>query len=263
MFPSVYQYKLKGLYEHWSDWSEEATVRFENLPAGDYTFLVRAKVGDAVSPNTASFHFVIRKPWYATNVMIAFYIALLCGLLLVVHRVYRVHYKRHKKKVEQEKEKELALMQLENDRTVMQLRNDKLQSEVESKNRELAATTMSIVRKNELLMSIKEALLSSGNGKEVLHIVDDNINSEGDWEHFQEIFNQTDRDFLTRLKNLHPDLTPNDIKLCIYLRLNLSSKEIAPLLNISTQSIEIKRYRLRKKMLLERNQNLTDYILKL
>ena len=263
MFPSVYQYKLKGLYEHWSDWSEEATVRFENLPAGDYTFLVRAKVGDAVSPNTASFHFVIRKPWYATNVMIAFYIALLCGLLLVVHRVYRVHYKRHKKKVEQEKEKELALMQLENDRTVMQLRNDKLQSEVESKNRELAATTMSIVRKNELLMSIKEALLSSGNGKEVLHIVDDNINSEGDWEHFQEIFNQTDRDFLTRLKNLHPDLTPNDIKLCIYLRLNLSSKEIAPLLNISTQSVEIKRYRLRKKMLLERNQNLTDYILKL
>ena len=131
-------------------------------------------------------------------------------------------------------------MQLENDRTVMKLRNDKLQSEVESKNRELAATTMSIVRKNELLMSIKEALLSSGNGKEVLPIVDDNINSEGDWEHFQEIFNQTDRDFLTRLKNLHPDLTPNDIKLCIYLRLNLSSKEIAPLLNISTQSVEIK-----------------------
>ena len=174
-----------------------------------------------------------------------------------------MHYKRQKKKVEQEKEKELALMQLENDRTVMQLRNDKLQSEVESKNRELAATTMSIVRKNELLMSIKEALLSSGNGKEVLHIVDDNINSEGDWEHFQEIFNQTDRDFLNRLKALHPDLTPNDIKLCIYLRLNLSSKEIAPLLNISTQSIEIKRYRLRKKMLLERNQNLTDYILKL
>ena len=154
-------------------------------------------------------------------------------------------------------------MQLENDRTVMKLQNDKLHSEVESKNRELAVTTMNIVRKNELLMSIKEALLNSGNSKEVLHIVEDNINSEGDWEHFQEIFNQTDRDFLNRLKSLHPDLTPNDIKLCIYLRLNLSSKEIAPLLNISTQSIEIKRYRLRKKMRLERNQNLTDYILKL
>ena len=263
MFQTVYQYKLEGLYEHWSDWSKEASVQFDNLPAGDYTFLVRARVGNAVSTNTATFHFVIEKPWYATNVMIATYIGLLLLLLFIIHRVYRVHYKRHKKKVEQEKEKELALLQLGNDRTVMKLQNDKLQSEVESKNRELAVTTMNIVRKNELLMSIKEALLNSGNSKEVLHIVEDNINSEGDWEHFQEIFNQTDRDFLNRLKSLHPDLTPNDIKLCIYLRLNLSSKEIAPLLNISTQSIEIKRYRLRKKMRLERNQNLTDYILKL
>ena len=263
MFQTVYQYKLEGLYEHWSDWSKEASVQFDNLPAGDYTFLVRARVGNAVSTNTATFHFVIEKPWYATNVMIATYIGLLLLLLFIIHRVYRVHYKRHKKKVEQEKEKELALLQLENDRTVMKLQNDKLQSEVESKNRELAVTTMNIVRKNELLMSIKEALLNSGNSKEVLHIVEDNINSEGDWEHFQEIFNQTYRDFLNRLKSLHPDLTPNDIKLCIYLRLNLSSKEIAPLLNISTQSIEIKRYRLRKKMRLARNQNLTDYILKL
>ena len=263
MFQTVYQYKLEGLYEHWSDWSKEASVQFDNLPAGDYTFLVRARVGNAVSTNTATFHFVIEKPWYATNVMIATYIGLLLLLLFIIHRVYRVHYKRHKKKVEQEKEKELALLQLGNDRTVMKLQNDKLQSEVESKNRELAVTTMNIVRKNELLMSIKEALLNSGNSKEVLHIVEDNINSEGDWEHFQEIFNQTDRDFLNRLKSLHPDLTPNDIKLCIYLRLNLSSKEIAPLLNISTQSIEIKRYRLRKKMRLARNQNLTDYILKL
>ena len=263
MFQTVYQYKLEGLYEHWSDWSKEASVQFDNLLAGDYTFLVRARVGNAVSTNTATFHFVIEKPWYATNVMIATYIGLLLLLLFIIHRVYRVHYKRHKKKVEQEKEKELALLQLGNDRTVMKLQNDKLQSEVESKNRELAVTTMNIVRKNELLMSIKEALLNSGNSKEVLHIVEDNINSEGDWEHFQEIFNQTDRDFLNRLKSLHPDLTPNDIKLCIYLRLNLSSKEIAPLLNISTQSIEIKRYRLRKKMRLARNQNLTDYILKL
>jgi len=263
MFQTVYQYKLEGLYEHWNDWSKEASVQFDNLPAGDYTFLVRAKVGNAISLNTCTFHFVIEKPWYATNVMIATYIGLLLLLLFIIHRVYRVHYKRHKKKVEQEKEKELALLQLGNDRTVMKLQNDKLQSEVESKNRELAVTTMNIVRKNELLMSIKEALLNSGNSKEVLHIVEDNINSEGDWEHFQEIFNQTDRDFLNRLKSLHPDLTPNDIKLCIYLRLNLSSKEIAPLLNISTQSIEIKRYRLRKKMRLERNQNLTDYILKL
>lgn len=63
------------------------------------------------------------------------------------------------------------------------------------------------------------------------------------------------------MKSLHPELTSSDLKLCAYLRLNLTSKEIAPLLNISVKSVEIKRYRLRKKMNLDRNENLTDYIL--
>jgi len=69
------------------------------------------------------------------------------------------------------------------------------------------------------------------------------------------------RIFLKKIKSLHPELTPNDLKLCAYLRLNLSSKEIGPLLNISVKSVEIKRYRLRKKKDLAREANLTLYIL--
>ena len=65
------------------------------------------------------------------------------------------------------------------------------------------------------------------------------------------------------LKDKHPNLTPNDLKLCVYLRLNLSSKEIAPLLNISHRSVEIKRYRLRKKLDLEHDINLNDYLINL
>lgn len=78
---------------------------------------------------------------------------------------------------------------------------------------------------------------------------------------FKEAFNNTDRDFLKKLKEEHPELTPNDLKLCVYLRLNLSSKEIAPMLSISSRSVEVKRYRLRKKMKLKHDKNLTDYIL--
>ncbi|HNX78751.1 MAG TPA: LuxR C-terminal-related transcriptional regulator, partial [Prolixibacteraceae bacterium] len=84
-----------------------------------------------------------------------------------------------------------------------------------------------------------------------------------DWEFFQEAFNKADRDFLKKLKEAHPLLTPNDLKLCVYLRLNMSSKEIAPMLNISPQSVEIKRFRLRKKLELDHEQNLTEYILNL
>ena len=78
---------------------------------------------------------------------------------------------------------------------------------------------------------------------------------------FKEAFDNADNDFLKKVKQAHSSLTPNDLRLCAYLRLNLSSKEIAPLLNISVRSVEIKRYRLRKKMDLSHEQGLVEYIL--
>ena len=80
---------------------------------------------------------------------------------------------------------------------------------------------------------------------------------------FKEAFRNADKEFFDKIKERHPELTSNDLRLCAYLRLNLSSKEIAPLVNISVKSVEIKRYRLRKKMNLPREVNLTDYIMNL
>ena len=99
--------------------------------------------------------------------------------------------------------------------------------------------------------------------KPLVDIIDKNLKKNDDWELFKEAFNNADRKFMKKLKKAHPKLTPNDIRLCAYLRLNLSSKEIAPLLNISPRSVEIKRYRLRKKMNLSHDDNLVNYILKL
>ena len=123
---------------------------------------------------------------------------------------------------------------------------------------------MSIVKKNELLNTIKKELLASDNeeeSKSVIKILDKNLNPKKDWELFSQAFNNTDKDFLKKIKSKHLKLTPNDLKLCAYLRLNLSSKEIAPLLNISVRSVEIKRYRLRKKLNLEHEDGLVEYIL--
>lgn len=264
LFHTLYQYRLKGLYEKWSNWSTDSNVSFDNLPAGDYLFEVRARVGNVLTKNTATFRFSILTPWYRSKLMIAAYLLSLFLLLFALNRRYRVRYKKQKQKLEEEKETALTLMQLENEKTVIKLRNEKLRGEVESKNRELAASTMSIVKKNELLNRIKDELKQEKNNpyvKSVLAVIDKNLVDNNDWEFFQEAFNNTDRDFLKKLKEKHAELTPNDLKLCVYLRLNLSSKEIAPMLNISPRSVEIKRYRLRKKMNLEHNQNLTDYIL--
>jgi DNA-binding CsgD family transcriptional regulator len=97
--------------------------------------------------------------------------------------------------------------------------------------------------------------------KSVITNINKNINEEDTWNVFVDAFNNADKDFLKKVKVAHQSLTPNDLRLCAFLRLNLSSKEIAPLLNISVRSVEIKRYRLRKKMELSHEQGLVEYIL--
>ena len=114
--------------------------------------------------------------------------------------------------------------------------------------------------------SIKSELKEKDNQqdiKKVIKIIDKNLNNTDDWKLFEEAFNNADKDFLKLIKEKHPVLTPNDLCLCAYLRLNLSSKEIAPLLNISPRSVEVKRYRLRKKMDLPHESSLTNYILEI
>jgi FixJ family two-component response regulator len=90
-----------------------------------------------------------------------------------------------------------------------------------------------------------------------------NLKGNEDWEFFEKAFNNADKDFLKKIKEAHPTLTHNDLRLCAFLRLNLLSKEIAPLLNISVRSVEIKRYRLRKKMNLSRDETILDHIVNL
>ncbi|MCB0450530.1 MAG: two component regulator three y domain-containing protein, partial [Confluentibacter sp.] len=138
-----------------------------------------------------------------------------------------------------------------------------LNQDVENKNRELAISTMSIIKKNEVLNSIKKELKKNKNtsNNAALNLIDSNLNDAKDWSFFEQAFNNADKDFLDKIKLIHPDLTPNDLRFCAYLRLNLSSKEMAPLLNISIKSVETKRYRLRKKLGLEHDSGLVTYIL--
>jgi hypothetical protein len=127
-----------------------------------------------------------------------------------------------------EKQREFSMSQLKSDKEIMKLKNEKLQNEIDSKTRELSASTMNVIKKNEILNTIKEEL-SLINDKDrikpVIKIINKNLSNTGDWELFQEAFNNADSDFLKKVKALHPNLTPNDLRLCAYLRLNLSSKE--------------------------------------
>ena len=263
-----YKLQLEGLYNQWSEWSDETNVLYKNLPHGDYTFNVKARVGGIESENMSSYAFSIKKPWYITNVMLLFYVIVFLLLSILIHNVYKAYYKKQKQELILKNKRNFELKQLENEQQLMQLKNEKLKQDVENKSRELAISTMSLIKKNEFLNSIKEELKKANEAnntqlKPVIKIIDKNLNNTDDWKFFQEAFNNADKDFLKKVKSKHPKLTPNDLKLCAYLRLNLSSKEIAPLLNISPRSVEVKRYRLRKKMDLPHESSLTNYILEI
>lgn len=259
-----YQYKLEGFNEHWSNYSLEPSVAFKNLPPGTYTFKVRGKVGDNITTNTEVFQFIIKKPWFATNVALLIYLVVFILAGYLINQLYKNYYNKQKQKIIEENQRKLEIHQLETRQQLVETRNEMLEKDIESKNRELAASTLNLIKKNEVLATIKNDLKkldSSHNLKSVINTINSNINEEDTWNLFSEAFNNADKDFLKKVKESHPSLTPNDLRLCAYLRLNLSSKEIAPLLNISIRSVEIKRYRLRKKMNLEHEEGLVEYIL--
>ena len=264
--PSLYQYRLIGFNENWSNWSEKSEAVFENLPYGNYRLEARAKVGDIESENIINYDFIIGKPWYLRLPAVIAYFIIGFFLVVLFHMLHRNYYKKQRKKLLKQKEKELEIKQLENEQQLMYYKNLDLQKDIESKNRELGMSAMNLVKRNELLGTIKKELGTAKNLDDVTKVVkliNKNLNTNDDWKLFEEAFNNTDKDFIKKLKTNHPNLTSNDLRLCTYLRINLSSKEIAPLLNISLRSVEVKRYRLRKKMNLPHEASLTNYILDL
>lgn len=261
-----YQYLLEGFQDEWSEWSAKSTVNFKNLSPGSYTFKVRAKLANSASEKIATYTFTISKPWYATYLALFIYLILIVVLAHFIHKAYRNYYQKQKEKLIEENNLLLEIKELENEQQLMKLRNEQLSQVVDTKNRELAVSSMSLINKNELLSVIKEDLKNTSNDgnrsiKSLITTITKNISEEDNWKVFKEAFDSTDKDFLKKVKAAHASLTPNDLRLCAYLRLNLSSKEIAPLLNISVRSVEIKRYRLRKKMDLPHETGLVEYIL--
>ncbi|MCE2789358.1 MAG: hypothetical protein LW630_05540 [Saprospiraceae bacterium] len=261
--PIQYRWKLEGRDKEWSDWQYKDEVLFSHLKPGKYTFLAAARDSKGYESNILQYTFTIQKPWYASYPAILCYVLLLGSLFLILTRYLNKKHEGEKTQLIQEKEVSEALVQ--------DLLNQKLQTEIDFKNRELALSTMHIVQKNETLSKLREELYSVSKNvvdqetkkqiRKIISILSDDQVLEGDWESFARHFDQVHTDFIKRLKETYPQLSPKDLKLCAYLRLNLSTKELAPLLNISVRGVEISRYRLRKKLHLHADINLNDYMM--
>lgn len=258
-----FQFMLDGYDETWSDWSQEKYTYYTNLDPGNYTFLLRAKNGNNLS-EAQSFDFEIKTPWYKSFVMLVLYSGIAIGIVMGLIRLFNRRTIKEKEILETEKK--------QTEEEFEDLQKQYLEHQISTKNEELASLTMHLLQKNELIANVEQSISktaryvkdskASKELKGLLSILRDNQRTEEDWERFSRSFDQVHQDFIKRIKNSYDQLTANDLKLCAYLRMNLSTKEIAPLLGISVRGVEISRYRLRKKLDLKKEQNLNEFMIK-
>ncbi|QPH39098.1 triple tyrosine motif-containing protein [Pedobacter endophyticus] len=272
-----YQFYLQGYSKEWSDWDYATQKDFTNLSSGKYIFKVRAKINDTTISQDSLYEFTILRPWYFSNWAILFYALLFVVVLIAGKKLYEQKLKKDRHKITsrlQAEQDELLRLETEaNEKQIIKLQTEKLQAELASKNRELANSAMTLVYKNELLQKLSDEImklkdengkkLSEDQTKKIQKVINDGMNDERDWHLFENSFNEAHESFFKKLKAQHPDLVPNDLKLCAYLRMNMSSKEMSSLLNISLRGVEIRRYRLRKKLEIPHDKNLTEFLMEL
>ncbi|KAF0129742.1 MAG: YYY domain-containing protein [Bacteroidetes bacterium] len=268
---AYYQYYLEGLENSWSKWNTSTKITYTRLPPGNYTFNVRGLTSVGMPTETTSVTFKIRPPWYLSWYAYAGYVILTIAFFLLLWHSYRRRQWLRQEKALKEENELMKSKSSQAEAELFKLSNDKLHTEITMKNMELAKNTMAMIKKNELLIEIRKELnqqkeelgsrLPTKYYSKISKLIETSINSEHDWEMFEYLFDQAHENFFKRLKQAYPELTPSDFRLCAYLRMNLTSKEIAPLLNITIRGIEEKRYRLRKKINLQPDQNLTEFII--
>ncbi len=272
-----FRYKLEGFEEEWTEWSPKTEKEYTNLAAGNYQFHVQARNAYGQISEETNFSFKIFQPWYWS--LVAKIIYLILGFLGLYSLLKYVAKREEKKtaafKLEQTQKLELKEAEFKkevekSEGEIIKLRNEKLSTDISHKNSQLASATMHLVQKTEILNKIKNDLInieSEASGevrkkvKQITRAIESDIQLDDSWAQFETYFDQVHENFFKRLREKYPKLTPKDQKLCAYLRMNLSTKEIAPLLNISVRGVEISRYRLRKKLTIESEVNLVAFIM--
>lgn len=276
-----YSYILENYDEKWSDFSSDNTKEYTHLPKGKYIFKVRAR--DILESKEAicTYSFAILPAWYESQLAIIIYFVLF--ILTMFRLVVFINQQSQKGALEMEKMKEIELNEQkrqheaetsEKKKEIKELKNQQLQYELRHKSQELASSTMNLIRKNEILTDIidninkvSEEIKTNNNTNSVLsrlikmeRSIKQNIENDNNWKRFEENFDLVYENYLKRLGDTYPELNTSDKKLCAYLKMDLSSKDIAPLLNMSVRSVEMSRYRLRKKMDLGREVNLGEFL---
>lgn len=255
-----FKYRINGLSNAWKQAEDPSEINIFRLPHGEYKIELVAEDLWKNRSMPLVIDIEVMAPWYISKIAWVIYFILLSALILLVRHKFIETLKNREKERREKNESELA-----------KLRNQNLRTELSLKSRELANSTMAIIRKNEFLLRLKSILKKQKQDlgtrypdkyyNELIRKIDQNISGGDDWKVFETNLEKAHELFLQKMIWDYPELTHSDLRLCTYLRMNLSSKEIAPLMRVSVRAIENHRYRLRKKLKLPRDVILNEFII--
>ncbi|WP_142785513.1 helix-turn-helix and ligand-binding sensor domain-containing protein [Changchengzhania lutea] len=243
-------------------------LELSNLSNGDYKIHFRTTNLSGEVSLIKTLQLKISPPWYKNSF---FYLIATLLISLIIYGLHKRKIKKEQKALHNKliREQEILLKEkaIENDKKIVQLKNESLKNEVKLKSKQLANTAMSLVKKNESMLEIKKELVNNKSVfknvltyKRLLRTIDKSIGHEDEWQLFEYNFNQVHEEFFNQLKSDYPQLTHKDLKICAYIKMNLLTKEIAPLMNVSIRGLETHRYRLKRKLNLENDKSLGDFL---
>lgn len=279
----MYSWWLENYDSCWSSWSGTSSKEYTGLPYGNYIFHVKARSRDSQSPDIpeCSFRFTIMPPWYLSKAAIAAYAMLLALCVYAMISFIGRYSDRQAAEMKKRKEAEMYEQKIRfeeeakrQEREIVMLRNQTLESDLKHKSQDLATSTMNLIRKNEILIRIKNEIgkVQSEMGdqsnaaknlrrlQKIQADIRENIDHDDDWQKFEHNFDSVYENYLKRLKKEFPKLTVSDMRLCAYLKMDLSSKDMASMMNMSVRSVEQARYRLRQKLGIDRETNLSEFL---
>ena len=277
----LYSCYLEGYEKEMSTMSHSSSKEYTKLEKGKYIFHVKAR--NLVDGTESESQIVIRilPAWYETWWAYLLYIILIVTGMWALLRYMNLRAEKELRKVKKEKERQMKEQQMEfhlaeekKEKELAKLRSKQLEVELKHKSSELSDSAMNLVRKNDMLQAIDQNMeqLSESVRREetkarlvkkigdIRKEIKMHMNDDDNWNKFEENFNLVYDNFSQKIMEAFPQLKKSDLKLCVYLRMGLSSKEMASLLNTSVRSIETARYRLRKKLDIDTGSNLTDFI---
>ncbi len=275
---TTFSFKLVGFDSEWSSWTKSTFKEYTNLREGNYTMIVRTNQGSGNISRSSSCQFKISPPWYRNALALLIYFITICFAVyyLQIFVKRKIRQNKYYETIEQrriysEKEFKIRQEQLELEKEIERLKSAKLQSEILLKDKELVNNSLQSVKKNKILNGILEGLKEIETDKleestklkfaKLNKNISKEVNQDKSWKNLEHHIKNVHYDFIRRLKEKYPNVSPREMDLATYLLLNMSTKEIAEALNISSAGVELARYRLRKKLNLVNKENLTGFLM--